>query len=74
MSERVYLLIVSVVFLVFTLGKVLRFIFHTGLEPAWPSFIAAAVTGFLSYEGFHFRTEGATEGMKPWHGCIRSTM
>ena len=55
MSERAYLLIVSVVFLLFTFGNVLRFIFlPSGLEPAWPSLIAAAVTGFLSYEGFHF--------------------
>jgi hypothetical protein len=35
MSERAYLLIVSVVFLLFTLGNVLRFIFiPLGLEPA----------------------------------------
>ena len=55
MSERVYLLIVSVVFLLFTVGNVLRFIFTpSGLEPAWPSLIAAAVTGFLSYQGFSF--------------------
>jgi hypothetical protein len=55
MSERAYLLIVSVVFLVFTLGNVLRFIFiPLALEPAWPGLIAAAVTGFLSFDGFHF--------------------
>jgi len=55
MSERAYLLIASVVFLLFFLGNVLRFIFiPLGLEPAWPGLIAAVVTGFLSFEGFHF--------------------
>ena len=55
MSERAYLLIVSVVFLLFTLGNVLQFIFVPwALEPAWPGLIAAAATGFLSFEGFHF--------------------
>jgi hypothetical protein len=63
MSERVYLLIVSVVFLLFTLGNVLRFIFiPSGLEPAWPSLIAAAVTAFLSYEGFHFARKVRPKG------------
>lgn len=55
MTERAYLLIISVVFLLFTLGNVLQFIFIPwALEPAWPGLIAAAVTGFLSFEGFHF--------------------
>ena len=55
MSERAYLVIVSVVFLLFTLGNVLRFNFLPwALEPAWAGLIAAAVTGFLSFEGFHF--------------------
>jgi hypothetical protein len=63
MSERAYLLIVSVVFLLFTLGNVVRFIFILlGLEPAWQSLIAAAVTGFLSYEGFHFARKVPQKG------------
>ena len=74
MSERAYLLIVSVVFLLFTLGNVFRFIFILlGLEPAWQSLIAATVTGFLSYEGSTSQGR-CTEGMKLWHGCIRSTL
>ena len=63
MSERAYLLIVSVVFLLFTLGNVFRFIFILlGLEPAWQSLIAATVTGFLSYEGFHFARKVPPKG------------
>ena len=33
---------------------VLEGIIPWALEPAWPGLIAAAVTGFLSFEGFHF--------------------
>jgi len=63
MRERGYLLVVSVVFLLFTVGNVLRFIFiPSGLEPAWPSLIAAAVTAFLSYEGFPFARKVPPKG------------
>ena len=46
-----------------TLGNVSRFIFiPLALEPAWQSLIAAAVTGFLSYEGFHFARKVPPKG------------
>jgi hypothetical protein len=60
MSERVFSLTVGIVFLLIAVGHLFRFILGLPVVvqdvsiPVWPSLIAALVTGFLSYEGFHF--------------------
>ena len=63
MSERAYLLIVSVVFLLIAIVQVLGLIVLPRLgTPAWPSLIAVVVAGFLSYEGFHFAHKAPPKG------------
>ena len=70
MSERAYLLIVSVVFLLFTLGNVLQFIFIPwALEPAWPGPHCCCCHRLFVVRRVPLRAQVATEGMKSWHGC-----
>jgi len=74
MSERAYLLIVSVVFLLFTLGNVLQFIFIPwALEPAWPGPHCCCCHRLFVVRRVPLRAQVATEGMKSWHGCRLSS-
>jgi len=60
MSEHTFSLTVGIVFLLIALGHLVRLVFGVPLViqsvsiPLWASAIAMVVTGFLSYEGFHF--------------------
>ncbi len=60
MSEHAFSLTVGIIFLLIALAHVVRLVFGTpfvieGVSiPLWASGIAVVVTGFLSYEGFHF--------------------
>ena len=60
MSDHAYALIAGIVFLLVAAAHLLRIIFGTPVVvqgvsiPMWASAIALVVTGFLSYEGFHF--------------------
>ena len=60
MSERAFSLTAGIVFLLIALGHFLRIVFGVPFAvfdisvPIWPSIVAVAITGFLSYEGFHF--------------------
>ncbi len=60
MSEHAFSLTVGIVFLLIALAHLVRLVFGApfvieGIEiPLWASGIAVVVTGFLSYEGFHF--------------------
>ena len=68
MSERAFSLTVGIIFLLITIGHLFRFIFGLPVMvqgvsvPIWLSLIVAIVTGFLSYEGFHF---ARVTGKKP---------
>ena len=63
MSERVYLLIVAIVFLLVAVAQLLSIIVLPRLgTPAWPSVITAVVAVFLSYEGFHFARKAPPKG------------
>ncbi len=63
MSERAYLLIVSVVFLLIAIAQAFSLIVLPRLgTPAWPSLIAVVVAVFLSYEGFHFARKVPPKG------------
>jgi len=74
MRERAYLLIVSVVFLLFTLGNVLQFIFIPwALEPAWPGPHCCCCHRLFVVRRVPLRAQVATEGMKSWHGCRLSS-
>jgi hypothetical protein len=60
MSEHTFSLTVGIVFLLVAIGHSVRLVFGVPLAiqgvsvPLWASAIAVVVTGFLSYEGFHF--------------------
>jgi len=68
MSERAYSLTAGIVFLLIALGHLARLILGTpvvvqGLPvPVWASVVALVVTGFLSYEGFHFARKFPPKG------------
>lgn len=74
MSERAYLLIVSVVFLVFTLGNVLRFIFIPfGLGGCLAGPYCRCCHRLFVVRRVPLRAQVATEGMESWHGCLLSS-
>ena len=58
MSQRSYVLIAGVVFLVIALGHLLRVVYGVAFIvddipiPMWASLVALVVMGFLAYEGF----------------------
>jgi hypothetical protein len=60
MSEHAFSLTVGIIFLLIALAHVVRLVFGApfvieGIAiPLWASGVAVVVTGFLSYEGFHF--------------------
>ncbi len=60
MSQRGFMLTAAVIFLCIALGHLLRvvmgvpFVVQGFSVPMWPSLVAALITGFLAYEGFHF--------------------
>ena len=60
MSERAVSLTVGIIFLLIALAHLVRLVFGApfviqGVSiPFWGSRMAAVVTDFLSYEGFHF--------------------
>jgi hypothetical protein len=60
MSERAFSLTVGIVFLLIAVAHLLRIVFDAPVVvqdvaiPLWASGVAVVVTGFLSYEGFHF--------------------
>jgi hypothetical protein len=60
MSEHAYSLTAGVIFLLIALGHLARIVLGLPVVvqgvsiPVWASVIALLVTGFLSYEGFHF--------------------
>ncbi len=60
MSQGTFALTVGIVFLLIALAHLLRIVFGAPILvrdipiPVWASGIAVVVTGFLSYEGFHF--------------------
>lgn len=68
MSEKAFALTVGIVFLLIALGHLIRvlsgaqFVVSEISIPVWPSLVAILVTGFLSYEGFHFARKS---GPKP---------
>jgi hypothetical protein len=59
MSERFYMLVAGVIFLLIAVGHLLRIVFGVsfvvyGIQiPMWASVAAALIMGLLSYEGFH---------------------
>jgi len=67
-SEKGFSLTVGIVFLLIALGHLVRILFGVPFVvsdisiPIWPSLVAILVTGFLSYEGFHFARKS---GPKP---------
>ena len=60
MSEHVFSLTAGIIFLLIALAHLVRLVFGAavvvqGIEiPLWASAVATLITGFLSYEGFHF--------------------
>jgi uncharacterized protein YacL len=60
MSQYAFSLTVGIVFLLIAFGHLLRIVFGMPVVvqdipiPLWASLIAVVITGFLSYEGFHF--------------------
>jgi hypothetical protein len=58
MSQRVFSLIVGIVFLLIAVGHLLRVVLGATLVvagvaiPMWPSVLAAIVMGYLAFEGF----------------------
>lgn len=60
MSEHAFSLTVGIVFLLIALAHLLRILIGAPVVvldipiPVWASGIAVVITGFLSYEGFHF--------------------
>jgi hypothetical protein len=67
MSERAFSLSAGIVFLLIALGHLLRIVFGVSFVvldisvPIWPSVVAIVITGFLSYEGFHFARRPGTK-------------
>ena len=68
MSEHAFSLTAGIIFLLVTIGHLSRFIFGLPVMvqgvsiPIWPSLIVAIVTGYLSYEGFHFARKAPPKG------------
>ena len=60
MSEKTFSLAAGIVFLLIAVAHLVRILFGVPLVvldiqiPIWASGIAVVITGFLSYEGFHF--------------------
>lgn len=60
MSQYAFSLAAGIVFLLIAFAHLLRIVFGTPVVvqdipiPVWASGIAVVITGFLSYEGFHF--------------------
>jgi hypothetical protein len=60
MSEKMFSLIVGIVFLLFAIGHLARvffgmsFVVQDFAVPMWASAVAVVIAAFLSYEGFHF--------------------
>jgi hypothetical protein len=60
MSEHSFSLTAGIVFLLIALAHLVRIVFGAPVVvydisvPVWASLIAVVITGFLSYEGFHF--------------------
>lgn len=60
MSERGFSLTAGIIFLLIAIAHLVRlmsgapFVAQGVSIPVWASGVAVAVTGFLSYEGFHF--------------------
>jgi len=60
MSQRMFSTTAGVFFLLIALGHLLRVVFGVSFVvqdipiPMWASGVAAVVTAFLAYEGFHF--------------------
>ena len=58
MSQRVFSLIVGIVFLLIAVGHLLRVVLGATLVvegmaiPMWPSVLAVIVMGYLAFEGF----------------------
>jgi hypothetical protein len=63
MSQRVFSLIVGIVFLLIAVGHLLRVVFKATLSvagvaiPMWPSVLAVIVMGYLAFEGFRLSTK-----------------
>ena len=68
MSDHAYALIAGIVFLLVAIAHLLRMALGTPVVvqgvsiPMWASAIALVVTGFLSYEGFHFARSTPPKG------------
>jgi uncharacterized protein YacL len=60
MSQHAFSLAAGIVFLLIAFAHLLRIVFGTPVVvqnipiPAWASWIAVVIMGFLAYEGFHF--------------------
>ena len=60
MSEKMFSLIVGIVFLLIALSHFVRVVFGVSLVvqdfsvPMWASAVAVIIAAYLSYEGFHF--------------------
>ena len=60
MSEKMFSLIVGIVFLLIALSHFARVVFGVSLVvqdfsvPMWASAVAVIIAAYLSYEGFHF--------------------
>jgi hypothetical protein len=59
MIDKFYLLLAAVVFLLIAAAHLLRVVFGVSFVvydipvPMWVSAVTTAISGFLSYEGFH---------------------
>jgi hypothetical protein len=68
MSDHAYSLVAGIVFLLIAIAHLLRMALGTPVVvqgvsiPMWTSAIALVVTGFLSYEGFHFAGRSGPKG------------
>lgn len=68
MSQSAFALTAGIVFLLIALAHLLRIVFGTPVVvqdipiPVWASGIAVVITGFLSYEGFHFARKSPPKG------------
>jgi hypothetical protein len=68
MSQYAFALTAGIVFLLIAVAHLLRIVFGTPVVvqeipiPVWASGIAVVITGFLSYEGFHFARKSPPKG------------
>lgn len=68
MSEHVFSLTVGMIFLLIAFAHLVRLVFGAPVViegvsiPLWASGVAVLVTGFLSYEGFHFARKAPPKG------------